>query len=69
MDDNNAIADHWGKGDVYALIMAALEMDSNGRVANETQRNISRAMPETRTATISDSVARPRISREPLRAS
>ena len=35
-------------------------MDSNRSVANETQRNISRAMPETRSATISDSVARPR---------
>jgi SAM-dependent methyltransferase len=25
MDDKNAIADHWGKGDFYALIMSALE--------------------------------------------
>ena len=25
MEDKNTIADHWGKGDVYALIMSALE--------------------------------------------
>ena len=25
MQYNNTIADHWGKGDVYALIMSALE--------------------------------------------